>query len=76
MSNTYHVTIDAVIMAESFEEAISKYADSDFYIDSHSFNAPNGDSFDEQEQYILDCWLENKEPDWTEIKDPDGDDYK
>lgn len=75
MSNVYHVTIDAVIIADSFEEAIIKYDNSIYNIDSHSFNAPY-DTFDEQEQYVRDCWDAGKEPDWSEIKDPDGEDYK
>ena len=76
MSNIYYVTIDAVVAADSFEEAVRKYDASDYYIDSHSFDSPIGGSFDEQEQYVRDCWLENKELNWTEIKDPDGEDYK
>jgi hypothetical protein len=76
MSNTYHVSVDVVIVADSFEEAVAKYDASDFFIDGHSFDAANGDTLYDQEQYVRDCWVLNQTPDWTEIKDPDGDDYK
>lgn len=76
MSNIYHVVIEAYIIADSFEEALIKYDNSLYDIDDHSFRAPIGGSFDDQEQYVRDCWDAGKEPDWSEIKDPDGEDYK
>lgn len=76
MSNVYDITIRAYVIADNFETAVLKYDAADYEIDSHSFDAPNGLSFDEQEQYVRDCWDAGKEPDWTEIKDPDGEDYK
>jgi hypothetical protein len=76
MSNIYYVTIDAVVTADSFEEAVRKYDASDYYIDSHSFDSPIGGSFDEQELYVRDRWEDKQPIDWTEIKDPDGEDYK
>ncbi len=76
MSNIYNVRIDAMVMADSFEEAIRKYDASEYIIDYHQFESPNGGHFNDQEWYVRDCWDDGKEPDWTEIKDPDGEDYK
>ncbi len=76
MSNTYHIVIDAYVIADSFEEAIQKYDAGMYHIDSHSFESSHGIALDTQEQYVRDCWDGQKQPDWSEIKDPDGEDYK
>lgn len=75
MSKLYSVLINAYVYADNFEEAVRKYDAGEYTIDFHEFESPYG-NFNDQEQYVRDCWDAGKEPDWIDIKDPDGEDYK